>query len=122
MIKAAKPMIDLLMLLLLLLSGQQMATTIPYQDISITEEALTDIELKNDNAAASRLHRISCDLLSGGALLFNGNNISVSDLIEKARAERAAKVYLRIAEDASYARIRKVIRELSDNGLSIELS
>ena len=42
--------------------------------------------------------------------------------IEKARAERVAKVYLRIAEDASYARIRKVIRKLSDNGLSIELS
>ena len=122
MIKASKPMIDLLMLLLLILSGQQMATTIPYQDISITEEALTDIASENDNAEADRLQRISCDLLSDGALLFNGNNISVSDLVAKARAERAAKVYLRIAEDVSYARIRKVIRELSDNGLSIELS
>ena len=122
MIKAAKPMIDLLMLLLLLHSGQQMATTIPYQDISITEEVLTDIEAQNDNAAADRLQRISCDLLSDGALLFNGNTISVSNLIEKARTERAAKVYLRIAEDVSYARIREVIRELSDEGLSIELS
>ena len=122
MIKAAKPMIDLLMLLLLLLSGQQMATTMPYQDISMTEEALTDIESKNDNAAANQLQRISCDLLSDGALSLDGNNISVSDLVEKARAERAAKVYLRIAEDVSYARIREVIRELSDNGLSIELS
>ena len=121
MIKAAKPMIDLLMLLLLLLSGQQMATTMPYQDISITEEALRDIESKNKEAAAKRLQRVSCDLLSGGALLFNDNEISVSDLVEKAKAERVAKVYLRIAEDVSYAQIREVIRELSDEGLSIEL-
>ena len=122
MIKAAKPMIDLLMLLLLLLSGQQMATTMPYQDISITEEALRNIEPKDNDATAKRLQRISCDLLSGGVLLFNGSEISLSNLIEKARAERVAKVYLRIAEDVSYARIREVIRELSDEGLSIELS
>ena len=60
--------------------------------------------------------------MSDGALSLNGSEISVSDLIEKARAEPVAKVYLRIAEDVSYARIREVIRELSDSGLSIELS
>ena len=121
MIKAVKPMIDLFMLLLLLLSSQQIAITMPYQDASLTEEALLQVESNSDNVAANKLQRVSCELLSDGTLLFNGSKIPLLNLIEKARAERTTKVYLRIAEDVSYAQIRKVIRKLSDEGLSIEL-
>ena len=121
MIKAVKPMIDLFMLLLLLISSQQIAMIMPYQDVSLTKEALLRVESTNDDVAANKLQRVSCELLSDGTLLFNGSKIPLPNLIEKAKTERAAKVYLRIAEDVSYAQIRKVIRELSDEGLSIEL-
>ena len=114
-------MIDLLMLLLLLFSGQQVATTMKHQNISVSEGQPLPLEIPGDDALANRLRRLSIDLLSDGNLLFDGKEISLPDLIEKARTERVAKVYLQIDNDASYIQIRKVIGELSDKGLSIEL-
>ena len=120
MIHAAKPMIDLLMLLLLLFSGQQIATTAQYQDITVSEAELLQSEATHD-VAADRLRRISFSLLPDGSLLFEGKEIALSDLIAKARAEQVVKVHINIDNGTSYIQIREVIRGLSDNGLSIEL-
>ena len=121
MIRSAKPMIDLLMLLLLLFSSQQIVTTMQYQNISVSEsEPLQDESTSND-VVPDRLKRLSIALLSNGSLLFNDEEISLSDLLKKARAERVVKAYIHIDDDVSYTRIREVIRELSNNGLVIEL-
>ena len=120
MIHAAKPMIDLLMLLLLLFSGQQIATTTQHQDIAVSETELLQSEATHD-VAVDRLRRMSFSLLSDGSLSFEGKEITLPDLIAKARKERVAKVHIDINDNTSYLQIREVIRKLSDNGLSIEL-
>ena len=121
MIRSAKPMIDLLILLLLLFSGQQVATTVQSQDISVSEGEPFQDELASNDAATDKLKRLSVNLLSNGSLLFNDEETSLSDLLKKARAERVVKAYIHIDDDVSYIRIREVIRELSNNGLAIEL-
>ena len=121
MIRSAKPMIDLLILLLLLFSGQQVATTVQSQDISVSEGQPFQDELTSNDAATDKLRRLSVNLLSNGSLLFNDEETSLSDLLKKARAERVVKAYIHIDDDVPYTRIREVIRELSNNGLAIEL-
>ena len=120
MIHAAKPMIDLLMLLLRLFSGQQSATIVQHQNIAISEMELLQPETTHD-VATDRLRRISFSLLLDGSLLLEGKEIDLSDLIARARTERVVKVQIDIDGGTPYIQIQEVIRELSDNGLSIEL-
>ena len=120
MIRAATPMIDLLMVLLVLFSGQQIAPTTQHQDIAVSEAELLQPEAAHD-VATDRLRRMSFSLLSDGSLLLEGKEIDLSDLIARARTERVVKVQIDIDGGTPYIQIQEVIRELSDNGLSIEL-
>ena len=119
MIRATKPMIDLLMLLLLLFSSQHIATMRQAQDISVSQYIQTESE--ETGITADQFRYIALHLSAGAVLLLDGEEISLADLIKKTRAERVVTVYIYINDSTPYAELRKVISKLADEGLSIKL-
>ena len=112
-------LVDLFMILLLIFSSKEI-TSMRQPDVEIVipgEHADQD----RSDAPGDMLARLNLILASDGGLLIDGKQISLADLVEKARAEQVVTIYLQVDKDTTYNKVLEIIRQLDSAGLTVEL-